>query len=108
MKCVWDIVSVHVSVHGISDYQCCYKASANEFCQRQLWTWWNGQRADEKLALCGLGRCCIVTPASFYTLCLTYAVCVQKNPGLRSITGAVLEGRMICSITFALFILVPN
>lgn len=94
MKCVWDIVSVHVFLHGISDYQCSYKVSTNEFCQRQLWTWWNGQRGYEKLALCGLGRCCIATPASFYTrtyTCLTCAVRVRKNPGLRSITSAVLE-----------------
>lgn len=69
MKCVWDIVSVHVSLHGISDCWCCYKVFANEFCQRQLWTWWNSQRRNEKLALCGLGRCCITTPASFCTLC---------------------------------------
>lgn len=48
-------------------------------------------RVDEKLALCGLGRCCIATPAFFYTLCLTCAVCVRKNPGLRSITCAALE-----------------
>lgn len=91
MKCVWDIVSVHVSLHGISDCRCCYKVSANEFCQRQLWTWWNGRRGDEKLALCGLGRCCIVTPASFCNLCLTCAVRVRKNPGLRSTISAVLE-----------------
>lgn len=79
MKCVWDIVSVHVSLHGISDCRCCYKVFANEFCQRQLWTWWNGQRRDEKLALCGLGRCCIATPASFHTLCLTCAACPKKQ-----------------------------
>lgn len=73
MKCVWDIVSVHVSLHGISDCRCRYKVSANELCQRQLKTWWNDQRGDEKLALCGLGRCCTATPASFGTPELTCA-----------------------------------
>lgn len=71
MKCVWRIVSVHVSLHGISDCRCCYKVSANEFCQRQLWTWWNGQSRDEKLALCSLARCC--------TLCLTCASCPKER-----------------------------
>lgn len=108
MKCVWDIVSVHVSLHGISDCRCCYKVSANEFCQRQLWTWWNGQRGDEKLALCGLGRCCTATPASLYTLCLTCAVCVRKNSALRSNRRCCARGRVICSSTFALFIFVPQ
>lgn len=84
MKCVWDIVPVHVSLHGISDCRCCYKVSANEFCQRQLWTWWNGRRGDEKLALCALGGCCIATPASFRNPCLTCVVRVWRNPGLRS------------------------
>lgn len=73
MKCVWDTVSVHVSLHGISDCRCRYKVSANELCQRQLKTWWNGQWGDEKLALCSLGRCCIATPDSFGTLWLTCA-----------------------------------
>lgn len=90
MKCVWDIVSVHVSIHGISDYQCYYKASANEFCQRQLWTWWNGQSKHEKL-VCVVWVYCTMTHASFYTLCLTRAVCVRKNPGPRSIIDALLE-----------------
>lgn len=108
MKCVWDIVSVHVSLHGISDCRCCYKVSANEFCQRQLWTWWDGQGGDEKLALCSLDRCCIATPASFCSPCLTCAVRVRKNPGLRSIAGSAARGTVICSSTFALFALVPN
>lgn len=79
MKCVWGIVSVHVSLHGISDRRCRYKVFANEFCQRQLWTWCDGQRRDENLALCGLGRCCIATPASFRTPCLTCAACPGKK-----------------------------
>lgn len=32
MKCVRHFVCVHVPARGISDDQCCYKASANEFC----------------------------------------------------------------------------
>ena len=109
MKCVWDIVSVHVSLHGISDCRCCYTVSANEFCQRQLWTWWNGQRRNEELALCSLGRCGIVTPASFYTPCLTYASCPEKISRPPFHYPRWTRGRVICSGTFALFIFhVPN
>lgn len=98
MKCVWDIVSVHVSLHGISDCQCCYKGSANEFCQRQLQTWWNGQRGDEKLALCGLGRCCIATPGSYFNLRLTCASC----PKFQASVPSVLEAERSASVPFTI------
>lgn len=87
MKCVWDIVTVHVSLHGISDCRCCYMVSANEFCQRQLQTWWNEQSGDEKLALCGLGRCCTATPASHFNLWLT----CELGPKIQASVPLVLE-----------------
>lgn len=107
MKCVWGIVSVHVSVHGISDYQCYYKASTNEFCQRQLWTWWNGQSKHEKLALCGLGilhrdPCFFLYPV-FDPRCLC-----PKESGPPFHHWCSARGGIICSSTFALFISVPN
>lgn len=116
MKCVWDIVSVHVSLHGISDCRCRYKVSANELCQRQLKTWWNGQWGDEKLALCSLGRCCIATPDSFGTLWLTCASRPktekkrkkERNPGLCCIISAILEAMWSASALLSLFKSVPN
>jgi hypothetical protein len=34
MKCVWDIVPVHVLLYGTPGRWCHYKVHANEFCQR--------------------------------------------------------------------------
>lgn len=98
MKFVWDIVSVHVSLHGISDCRCCYKASANEFCQRQLQTWWNGQRGDEKLALCALGRCCTVTPSSISNLGLTSALCPKIQVSVPSSVTCLRSKSHSCSL----------
>lgn len=107
MKCVWDIVSVHVSIHGISDYQCYYKASANEFCQRQLWTWWNGQSKHEKLALCGLGILHRDPCFFLYPVFDPHCLCLKESgPPFHHWCSA--RGGIICSSTFALFISVPN